>query len=194
MGTRQSGGFTLIEILVILAITAIMSTLIIVYSNVSQTSVALSVEEAKISQFILQAKSLTLATYGTVTTPACGYGVLFNTAADPQTYSIFAYVPNGTSTCPSPQSVTAINQATDVHEYTQGTWQVPLTSGISVVPTAQNPDGLALVLFYPPDPTVFLSHDGATFQPPFSTDKIYLTTTGGQAAAISVNSEGQVSF
>src|SRR5665213_2287500 len=88
--------FTLIELIIVVAISALLSTLAITYSSIGRNSVSLSVEASKISQFILQAKQLSIATY-TSASASCGYGVAFNMAA--QTYSIFAYDPVGVASC-----------------------------------------------------------------------------------------------
>ena len=60
-------GFTLIEILIVLAITAVLSGLAIVYTHVGQNQISLSIEESKIAQLILEAKELSIATYSRTT-------------------------------------------------------------------------------------------------------------------------------
>ncbi len=187
-------GFTIIELLVVLAISALFSTLAITYSSVGRNTVALTVEESKISQFILQAKQLSIATYASGGTKSCGYGVVFNldpTPPLPQTYSIFSYDPGpGDPTCPS-GSITGIS-SDEEKPYTDGTWQVPISSGVRL---ASSSDNLAAILFYPPVPTVFLSSDGATFSTTVSSLNVYLESVDGENnKTMAVNSEGQITF
>src|ERR1700691_1886515 len=128
-------GFTVIELLVVLAISALMSTLAITYSSVSRNYVALSVQESKLAQVILQAKELSIATYanGNGAAAACGYGVMISTSTTPQTYSIFAYEPAGTPPCPTETTLwsNGISSA-DEQPSTSATWQVPVAQGVQI--------------------------------------------------------------
>jgi prepilin-type N-terminal cleavage/methylation domain-containing protein len=189
----SSRGFTLIELLVVVGISAVLSGLAIVYSHVGQDQVTLSVEQAKISELILQAKELSIATYGTDAN-TCAYGIHFNFAA--QTYSLFAYDSRGAGVfCPSPASTTADGLiAGDIAEYAQGTWNVHVSPGVVMEPLSYAGDVLSDVIFYPPDPTTLVSHDGVTFTSiPEAT--VYLKTTNGSAVGtVSVNPAGQVNL
>ena len=69
-------GFTLIEILVVVSITALLSSILIVYSRVGERQILLFREQAKIINMILKSKSLALQTYVTGE-KICGYGVHF---------------------------------------------------------------------------------------------------------------------
>lgn len=189
--TVSRRAFTLIEMIVVLAISALLSGIAITYSSIGRNEVALSVEAAKISQFILQAKALSVATFTGVggAASSCGYGMVLNAAAG--TYSIFAYAPTGALKCPDVSAVDGI-ATSEEKEYTQGTWNVPLSPGVKLVDEA---DSLVTVLFYPPDPTVFISHDGAVFLVPAVTQSVHLSTVDNKnTATISVNPDGQVSF
>jgi prepilin-type N-terminal cleavage/methylation domain-containing protein len=187
-------GFTLIEILIVVLISALLSTIAIAYSGTGQNTVALSVEEAKISQLVLEAKQLSISTYGA--SGVCGYGVTVDMAA--QTYSLFKYVP-GTPVCPNASAISTISSGEET-KYTDGTLNIPISKGIILqaadpmtgIPYA---DSLYTVLFYPPDPAVFLSHDNATFPGTYPQLVIHLLTIDGQNnATVSVNAEGQVAF
>jgi prepilin-type N-terminal cleavage/methylation domain-containing protein len=183
-------GFTLIEIMTVIIISSIMAGLAIVYSRTGQTAISLSIEGSKISELILQAKELSVATYSTAAPGApavCGYGVDLNYTN--QTYSIFQFVP-GTVTCPtSASTITAGITAAQKVEYSPDLWNVPLADGV-VLETSST---LYDVLFYPPDPTTLLSSNGTTFPSPPVTGYIYLTTASGNAASqISVTPAGQV--
>lgn len=189
-------GFTLVEILVVIAISVLLSGLAIGYSNISRNEITLTVESAKIAQFILQAKQLAIATHagdsGNGSPVYCGYGVVFNTLTSPQTYSIFAYSPVSSPVrCPAPP-VTNI-PVDQMKEYSRDVWRIAVSPG--VVLQTQQSDVLSAVLFYPPVPTTYLSSDGVNFPFPASTHKVYLTTADGKGSAtISVNAGGQVNY
>ncbi len=195
-------GFTLLELLIVIAISAMLSAIAITYTSIARNQVALSVETAKASQFILRAKSLAIATYNSAP-GTCGYGASFNIANN--TYSLFAYTPdpskyNGTvSPCPSVASTTALGISSgEMGQSSQSSWNVPLANGVRME-SGGNGDDLALVLFSPPDPAVLISRDGQNFLDPAATQnitsKVYLITADGSASAtISVSAAGQINF
>jgi len=205
-------GFTLIEILIVLAITSVLSGLAIVYSHVGQNQISLSIEESKIAQLILRAKELSIATY-TANDATCAYGVQFNLANS--SYSLFAYDSATSSgsgikaTCPSVARTSAAIDAGAIGIYEQGSWQLHTAAGVSLIDPAnlaasEASDTIQDILFYPPDPCTLISLDGATFQSvcnfgtnsnPPSEAYIYLTTTdGSMQRTITVNPAGQVSL
>jgi prepilin-type N-terminal cleavage/methylation domain-containing protein len=187
---RSRSGFTLVEMLVVIAISILFSTLVIVYGRGGQDTVALSVEEANLSQLILKAKGLSITTY-TGAGLGCGDGVNFNFSNG--TYSLFVYSPKAGNTCPSIASIMANGiSSSDLQPYNSQSWQQPLAQGL--VMQTSSPDTLAEVLFYPPDPITLISRDGKTFLNPAETSNIYLETANGNASAsISVSPTGQVS-
>jgi prepilin-type N-terminal cleavage/methylation domain-containing protein len=186
-------GFTVIELLVVLAISALLSTLAITYSSVSRNYVALSVQESKLTQLILQAKALSIATYASGNgSAACGYGVVISTSTTPQTYSIFVYHPAGTPPCPTETTAQSNGISAAVEQSsTSATWQVPIAQGVKIQSGSNN---LAAVLFYPPNPDTLLSSDGKTFENPEAPLNIYLVTIDGKnTATLTINAGGQVS-
>jgi prepilin-type N-terminal cleavage/methylation domain-containing protein len=202
----MKSGFTLVEMLVVIAISALLAGIALSYNGASRKEIALSVEEAKISQLILQAESLSIATYGSNANPAspvCGYGMIFDSAA--QTYGIFEYHPTAAdepNTCRDVLvPITAINPDPnspnpDIRPYSAGTWDIHVAPEVRISTTA--PDSIGIVLFYPPTPTTYisLSSDESTFlNPTPQTSKVYLTTVdGNDSRVITVNPAGQVSF
>ena len=201
-------GFTLIEIIIVIAISAMLATIAIIYSQNSQNQVTLSVETSKIAETILQAKNLSIATYYT-STSTCGYGAWINVASN--TYSIFAFDPDPANyggagsipPCPGTAAVTAAGimvadgsgPGAEVAQYSPGTWETQVTNGVHLVSGGLG-DDLSLVLFYPPDPTTLVSTSTADPHPLGSgSATVYLETADKKTTAtISVNSAGQVSF
>lgn len=184
-------GFSLIELIIVIAISVMVSAIAITYSHVGQNQVSLSVEAAKISQFILQAKDLAIATY-TGGAASCGFGVTFDYAA--QTYSLFRYAPNGAPPCPTLASRVSV-AAGEMKKYADQSWQTPISKGVQFQTVAG--DVLQTVIFYPPAPTTLMSRNGAggVFLAPTQTSKVYLVSAdGGDTAVISVNPGGQIGF
>ncbi len=194
-------GFTLVEMLVVIGITMLLAALAVGYSKAGQNAVTLTVEEAKVSEVILQAKELAINTYGTTVSGAksCGFGVHFDVSG--QTYSLFSYsVPSGTA-CPALADVQKSGLDQTVYaEYQPSSWNIPLSQGVRM--QSAN-DALADVLFYPPAPTTLICRTNAdtggatpncgSFLSPTMDSNIYLSTVdGGSAATISVSPEGQV--
>jgi type II secretory pathway pseudopilin PulG len=191
--------FTLVEMLVVIGITTLVSAAAIIYSNVGQNEVALTVETAKVAQLILQARELALNTYSG-TEKTCGYGVHFDFTA--QTYSLFAYTP-GTTRCPSLGDVSSAGLSASelMGQYAPSSWQVPVTQGVAlVIPGAAACDNpMTDILFYPPAPATLIvlasNRNGAFSSPSPAESSICLQTSDGKnAATITVNPEGQINF
>jgi prepilin-type N-terminal cleavage/methylation domain-containing protein len=185
-------GFTLLEMLVVIGITTLLSVVAIGYSKAGQNEVALTVETSKIAEVILQAKELAINTYGTTAngSKACAFGVHFDASA--QTYSLFAFSPGGTH-CPSLASTTIILFTSDIAQpYEPSSWNIPITQGVQIASV-----DFSDVLFYPPAPATLINTGGYGGQllPPLGTSEIHLSTTDGKnSSVISVSPEGQVTF
>jgi prepilin-type N-terminal cleavage/methylation domain-containing protein len=201
-------GFTLIEILIVAAITAVLSTLAIVYSHVGQNQIALSIEESKIAQLILEARELSIATYSENNT-TCAYGVSFDFATS--SYSLFEYdsatrtAPGTKPTCPSIASTSQAIDPNSIQKYQSGSWQVATEQGVVLV-SSTDPVASATIqyiMFYPPDPCTLVSTNGTDFQsicdpggtnPPQEANVYLRTTDGSLTRTITVNPAGQVSL
>lgn len=189
---KSRKAFTLVEVLIVIVISALLSTIVIAYSSLSKNEVSVSIEEAKISQFLLQAKTLALATYA-VSSSTCGYGVSFDYSAE--TYSIFTYVPLNASSCPDVSNIKGI-LTSEMQKYTDSTWNVHLTKGVQF---QENTDSASVVLFYPPDPATLISQDDSSLADKTFINKasnIYLFPVGGSSYVnhISVNLAGQITM
>jgi len=209
---KNKKGFTLIEILIVLAITAVLSSIAIVYTHVGQNQISLSIEESKVAQLILEAKELSVATYGSDSN-TCAYGVAFSYAspAESSTYSLFAYnaaatssVYGGRQICPSLASTSVAFDPNTFQQYQSGSWHVHMAQGVMLVNgTSTASDTIQDILFYPPDPCTLISTDGKTFHsncsnitghPPLAAYVYLSTTDGSMARTITVNPVGQVSL
>ena len=168
----------MVEVLIVIAITALLSSFILTYTSTGRDQITLSVEEAKVAQTILRAKSLTLATYGGDQVP-CGYGVNFDYAAKPQTFSLFRYDKKGCADIQYMESqyVTMLSSST-------------LNDAVRFMDT---PDNLEYIFFVPPNPDTYLWQPGLNATT--TSGAISLTTRRGDfIRTVDVNSAGQISF
>lgn len=78
-------GFTTIEILVIIGVMGLLSSLLMVYGRTGERQIILFKEQARIISSFSRAKYLSVATFGKTDVP-CGYGVHFEA---PRTFLIF---------------------------------------------------------------------------------------------------------
>jgi len=187
-------GFTLLEMLVVIGITTLLSVVAIGYSKAGQNEVALTVETSKIAEVVLQAKELAINTYGTTAngSKACAFGVHFD--ANAQTYSLFAFITVGAH-CPSLASTTVTtfvySDPSMVQEYQPSSWNIPVTQGVQIDST-----DFSDVLFYPPAPITLINPLNAVkFSSPSGASNINLSTIDDKNhSVISISPEGQVTF
>jgi len=189
---RKNSGFTLIEMMIVVAISAMLAAIAVGYSGVERDQTALTVEVTEMSQFILQARSLAIATYGNAAGSACGYGVSFD--ASSETYSIFAFVPNAGQlvSCPTVSGIASAPGANAEAKYTDETWQVHPRNGITF--SVASSSALSLILFYPPDPTTLLFDQLGNLMASGPASINLVTPDGLSSRTILVNSSGQISF
>lgn len=129
-------GFTIIELLVIIAILMTMSGVLILYNRTGERQIVIFQEQAKVISAVSRARSLSVATFGQASAP-CGYGVHFEA---PRTVIIFKDL---AADCGS-----ADKKYTNPDEKIE---QFYLDSRVSL------DLGLTDVLFIPPDPTVVIT-------------------------------------
>jgi prepilin-type N-terminal cleavage/methylation domain-containing protein len=166
-------GFTLFEIIVVIAISMLLSTMVIVYSGSSRQQVALSVEAAKIAQVISRAKALTLSTYSSGSVD-CGYGVKFDFAN--RKYQIESWTAPGCNALLGPT--------------TSSTGNFSLPAGVTF---GTGPNRLEEIMFVPPDPVTAVVIGGAIIQN--ATAKVYLETQDGVGKReVTVSTAGQITF
>ncbi|MDO8504369.1 MAG: type II secretion system protein [Candidatus Liptonbacteria bacterium] len=188
------GGFTLVEILVVLGITIFLLGMVMLYSAKSRTQMSLYVEAAKVAQVILRAKSLAIATYGTSTVP-CGYGLHVDTGA--KSYSMFSYrpvnpSPGGPPDCGSVSlgPIDRSQAAKDAGVYNDAeTFVLPNGIGYGIANTVED------VMFLPPDPKTLIWGPGGGAPVAPSGDIVLVSESDASASVtIQVSSAGQISF
>lgn len=181
---KANSGFTLVELLVVIGITALLAGLLVLYGSTGRQQTILSIESTKISQLISRAKTLSISTYEDPSSP-CGYGVRVDYSA--RTYALTSYKvsPDCKSVASSSQSISI--QSTE----TQNTFSLPAGVTFNSDPSLQNK--IQDVFFVPPDPKTVISVGGGLLRD--ITGYIYLTTADGSATRrISVNASGQITY
>ncbi len=172
-------GFTLIEMLIVVGITALLAGMVLTYTSASRDQVALYVEQAKIAGTISRAKSLALATYAS-SSPPCGYGVDFNYAGAPQSYSVFSYTDSNCQNFPA--------GALD-----QSKVQIVSTDALpaNVTMFAGTISPVADILFLAPEPRTWIWQVGGTST---STQGCVYLKAGGASLLVEINDAGQITF
>ena len=173
-------GFTLIELVVVIAILSLLTSMLLLYSRDSEKQLTLLREKAKLVSIILRAKSLAVQTLKK-SEPVCGYGVHFPLPFETAIYRIFKDPKGAGGDCSS----TSSNQVWN------GVWEdvevVDLTS--TNVTLATSPS-MTDVFFTPPDPKTLLSPGNLNS----STITLSITIGGAPStASITINNGGQVS-
>lgn len=181
-------GFTLVEVMVVMGVTAMLSALILVYNASTRETLRLFTEKARVAQLVFRAKSLALSTYTQGGAQRCGYGVRFDRAAG--TYALVSYAP------PSCADRAQVRTNPEYFEEVQlSSFALPPTLEFRNRADADTGTGeLSYVLFIPPDPTVLLARE----------DGSLIVTGDGEVrigikdrttdAIVNVNGAGQVTF
>jgi|GEM_PF-324954 len=175
---RQSASikaFTIIEMLVIVAILFLMLSILILYSRSAEQQIALFKEQAQVISILSRAKSLSMAKFLSIATydeskAPCGYGVHFEATS---TFLIFKDLPvDSDSRCSGADNIYS--------------GPSELEESFSLDPRVLF-DSLNLdILFIPPDPKVVItpSQDEATV--------VLKTIDGSKSVKIKINSAGQI--
>lgn len=143
-------GFTLLEILVVLAVTTFLTGMVLTYGARSRNQTSLYVEQAKLAQIILRAKSLSVATYNNPNIP-CGYGVSVD--YDANSYELFSYHPTscfGLDIKNAGIVKDTLNRYEVLENYT-------LASGVKLNRNFVDSNAtLSIVFFLPPNPETYI--------------------------------------
>ena len=185
LATRYSReGFTLVEIIVVLGITALLSSIMISYNYVSRQQLALYSEQMKFVETIFRAKSLALSPYTQSSGgDICGYGIHVDYEA--KNYSLFNYnKPQGT-TCQGINSID-INSENIIST-------VEIDKNVKFMNSQNGTARYDDFLFISPDPITLVSSDGTTINNG-SVSVTVQTQDGSLSADISVNSAGLINF
>lgn len=177
----ENKGFSLVELLVTILITVMLSSLVITYSSFGRLQIALYVEQARIAQAISRAKSLALASYANPQKSICGYGL--HVDYENRQYAIFEYA--------VPDCKNILNIDSTQSQYYREIEKYTLSSGLNLV--ISEGESLRDVFFLPPDPQTKIWRVGEAL--PSNSGKIKMRTADGSAIVeVSVTIAGQISF
>lgn len=185
---KPRSGFSLIEMLVVMSITLLFSTILIGYARESGRQMLLISSQAKIVNLISRAKSLSVTTFVDVLPAAnapkiCGYGV----RVDKEARQVFIFRDSALN-CSDPASP-------NYRVFDKEGLDVKLSSNLDVfsIPdtiqfgTATATDDLIDVLFIPPDPTIVVNA-GAS-----ESAQVTLQSKDGNLNFVKINNAGKIS-
>ncbi len=169
-GTRLVRGFTLVEVLVTLGITLLLTSLMVIYGRSGEQQIILLRDQARIVSTILRAKSLAIQAYN-ADSAFCGYGAHFEPNG---TFLIFKDI--------APECSASDNRYS-------GSAETIETGSLEARLGFEAPLGVSDVLFIPPDPQVIINGDA-------NVDDGLITLIarkGNSSVEVKINSAGQVS-
>ena len=170
----KSAGYTLVEVLVAISVTVLLSSILIIYNHSGESQIALFKEQAKIIGILLKAKGLAVQTYSSSggDGAVCGYGVHFDAVNG--VYLIFTDLAEPCSS--SDNKYSGSNEDFEKHK---------IDSSLNFLSL-----GLVDLLFIPPDPAVIIDGNAdkkGSFEIAIS------SKSGGSEKKIKVNNFGQIS-
>lgn len=181
--TRSGGGFTLLEITVVVSIIILLSTIFLVNYRGGERQFALKRSAHKLAQDLRGAQEMAMSSKKFEDTfPKGGYGIHFK--KDLNSYILFADCNgNGESDETGPAFTCA--DATPENPYPETIEELSLEEGIKI--SALTPSSLANtleIIFFPPDPTI-------TINPSANSASITLTING-QSKTVFINIVGLI--
>ncbi|MCS6789117.1 MAG: prepilin-type N-terminal cleavage/methylation domain-containing protein [Patescibacteria group bacterium] len=185
-------GFTIVELIVVFAITTALASFLIIYNKANNNQILLSLETAKLVDLINKAKSLSISTY-TGKGLTCGYGIYIDYGTN--NYTLFKYgSPASSNECNNIQSLNINNILTNQTYYELEKNYLPQNHKFE-----QNNDFLNMIFFIPPDPRVLIWKNNnalpKTENDPDYESNIYLSTKDNSfKKIINLNVAGQISF
>jgi prepilin-type N-terminal cleavage/methylation domain-containing protein len=169
--SKLKAGFTIIEMLVVIAIMALLTSLLILYSRSGENQVILFREQARLITALNRAKSLSVQLYNAPETP-CGFGVHFSQ----NSFLIFRDL--------APDCANASHTYNDPNELFEDYQLSPKIRFRSLDSAVTLSD----IIFIPPDPKTIIDDD------PNKAEAIVILETldGNTSVEIKVNNAGQI--
>jgi hypothetical protein len=178
-GSSSLTGFTLIEIIVVVSIIMLLTTIMLLYGKTGESQLILFKEQSRLVSALYRSKALSIETFSDANSP-CGYGVHFD---PPSSYLIFKDMAPASGCKNSDKKYTnsgqTIDEVVDIYIIS------PEASLVSVPITD--------VLFIPPDPQTIFQY--VNFGDTTNPIPLILKSSGGSASLnVSINSAGQISI
>ena len=183
--TQERTGFTLIEMLVVISVTLILSAVLIGYSREAGKQLLLVNNQAKLVSLISRAKSLSIVTFIENT-------ALPSSPSDPKVCGYGVHVEKGTGEVSIFRDL-AIDCANSDNKF--GSGDVKLTSQLDIfkldsqVTQFASDTTLRDVIFIPPDPTTIINGDVSTKEAAISIE----VKDGSSKSTVKINNAGRIS-
>lgn len=139
---KHKRGFTLVELIVVIAVTVVLMGTTIIFTRSGEKTLALARERGRLIETLLRAKSLSITTWigeGSLGAP-CAYGVHFD---PPSGYMLFRDTPSPPATRCIENGTYTGDRAYAANELVERVTLSEMTLGAL---------GISDVLFFPPDP------------------------------------------
>lgn len=201
----SESAFTVIEMVVVLGISVVLSSILIIYSGDSRKFLIFSNERSLVVSAIFKAKSYSLETYQPTqftisgirpTEIICGWGVHFekNSSGDDSYYVYKDIDPSGTC---SGSSVGVFDPSEPAQVFEKGTLDKNILEFkcLDVLPSGFSCSSASSktsmdVFFQPPDPTVIFNPDS----PSYKEANVQLEFSGGGCSLIKINRSSQINL
>ena len=186
-------GFTLVELLVVISVSVILTTMIIVYGRLGEEQLIVFKEQAKMIGVLNRAKGLATEKYVESTSDSeeiCGYGIRFLKNVKPFKYQIFE---DRFPTCDTQGRPYAYDIGDDVllpnesHELSNRIANLIIKDGFGAILVANNPT----IIFTAPNLDAKITSDNGVGE----INEFYfeITAIGGAKSIVRINNAGQIS-
>lgn len=168
---KNKKGFTVLEMLVVISIMALLSSLLILYSRTGESQVILFREQSRLITALNRAKSLSIQLYNTPETP-CAFGVHFSQTGFLIFRDLATDCQNASHTYNDPSELFENYQLSSKIRFKQLDPQLTLTD----------------IVFIPPNPKTLIDND----QNKADATVILETFNGNASVKVKVNNAGQI--
>ena len=181
--TKSGGGFTLLEITVVVSIIIMLGTFFVVNYRGGEKQFALQRSAHKLAQDLRRAQGMAMSSQQfNGTFPKGGYGIHFKKGLS--TYILFADCNADTEADESGFALTCV-LATPISPFPETVEEEKLEDGIIISNVSPSSGGNTLdITFFPPDPTITIN--------PQSTSAVITLTSGAYSRTVSINSVGLI--
>ena len=201
---KKNSGFSLIESIVVIAVAVILTSIVVVYTRLSENQIIFFKEQSLLVSSILRAKAFSIETFQpeiqpgldtSITSKICGWGIYF----EKNSYVIFRDIAQGQSNLDCANANNQYNGPNEKFEEFILPRQVEIkcmalvSNQTSDCANANNQVSRANVIFIPPEPKVVFT----TVPGNFSGSELVIDlelSDGARKSVIRISNAGQVSF
>ncbi len=166
---NSSRGFTIIEMLVVISIMVLLTSLLILYSRTGENQIILFRDQARVITALNRAKSLSIQLYSSPESP-CGFGVYFS-----QAENAFLIFRDSAANCQNSDNI--YTGAGELFEKYQLSPQVKFGELT-----------LTNIIFIPPDPKTLIDNDSNKTEATITLQNL----NGDASLKVKVNNAGQI--